>query len=214
MTEQKQPRSPFDRANTEIAEGLPDDFVARALTPRKRRMIDGYVRTGTYVGAAEASGYSQATCKKYIENDKAVRKAIGEMVDQAALISGVTLERVLQEYARLAFSDVGEIADLLKFDDDPDAALELLADLPADITAAISEISFSRKHETTNDDKEFVTGAFKVKFYDKKSALTDLGRMLSLFNDKLTIEDKSGFGDRLERALQKLEAATDGETDT
>ena len=194
MTEQQQTRSPFDRANTEIAEGLPDDFVARALTPRKRRMIDGYVRTGTYTGASEASGYTHATCKKYIETDPAVRKAIGEMVDQAALISGVTLERVLQEYARLAFSDVGEIADLLKFDDDPDVALELLADLPADITAAISEISFSRKSEDYGDCKHFVTGAFKVKFYDKKSALTDLGRMLSLFNDKLTIEDKSGSG--------------------
>ena len=38
--------------------------------------------------------------------------------------------------------------------------------------------------------------------------------MLSVFNDKLTIEDKSGFGDRLERAIQKIEGITNGDFDS
>lgn len=211
MTDEDQ-QNPIDRAKFDVHPDVSTRFTDRVLLPRKRRMISAYVREGTLAAAARASGYSRDKVKDLIENDQGVRKAIGEVVDQAAVISGVTLERVLQEYARLAFSDVGEIADLIKVADDPDAAMEVLADLPPEITAAISEISVTRSKKAT-DDGDVENGSFKVKLIDKKSALQDLGRMLSLFNDKLTIDDKSGFGDRLERAVAKIEGMTGGDGD-
>lgn len=206
--------NPIDRAKFDVHPDVDSRFTKRVLTPRLRRLVDAYVRTGSYADAARASGYSAQTAKKYITEDEGVRKAIGEIVDQAAILSGVTLERVLQEYARLAFVDMGELVDLLKVGDDPDEAIMVLSDLPADITAAISEITLNRSTKTDDEGREQVTGQLKVKLYDKKGALQDLGRMLSVFNDKLTIEDKSGFGDRLERAIQKIEGITNGDFDS
>jgi len=210
----KQPPSAFDRARTEVAPEVEERFAPRALTPRKRRMVDAYVRHGTYAAAARASGMAQPTVKKMILEDAAVRRAIGLLVDQAAAVTGITLERVLQEFGRLAFSDVGEVVDLLRAAaEDSDVALEHLASLPAEITAAISEVQITRKLESTKEGGEFVGGTMKLKFHDKKSALTDLGRMLSVFNDKLTIEDNTGFGDRLQRAIEKIEGMTGGAAD-
>lgn len=202
MDKPSTPPNAIDRANTEVAEDVERLFASGVLTPRKRRMIEAYVRHGTYTAASKASGYGPDTVKKYVTTDAAVRRAIGELVDQAALVTGITLERVLQEYGRLAFSDVGEVLELLQAHGDPDEALAVLADLPADVTAAISKIEISRK---MGGDGGFETGSFKVHFWDKKGALSDLGRMLSVFNDKLTIEDNSGFGERLQRALEKIE---------
>ena len=207
--QQKQPPSAFDRARTEVAPEVEERFAPRALTPRKRRMVQAYVQHGTYTAAARASGMAASTVKRMVEEDREVRRAIGQLVDQAAAVTGITLERVLQEFGRLAFSDIGEVVDLLRAAaEDSDVALEHLASLPAEVTAAISEVQITRKLEGTKDGGEFVGGTMKVKFHDKKSALTDLGRMLSVFNDKLTIEDNTGFGDRLKRAIEKIEGIT------
>tara|TARA_R100001086_G_scaffold15801_5_gene7856 strand:+ start:5589 stop:6239 length:651 start_codon:yes stop_codon:yes gene_type:complete len=201
----------IDRAKFDVHTDVDARFTKRVLLPRKRRMVDAYVRTGSYAEAARASGYGAATVKKYVETDKDVQKAIGEIVDQAAILSGVTLERVLQEYARLAFSDIGDFVDVIRAAGDSEAALELLAELPADQTAAIKSIKYERKHNA-DDSGEYVTGKLDLQFHDKKGALTDLGRVLSVFNDKLTIDDKSAFGERLERAIAKLDEMT-GDTD-
>lgn len=208
MTDSSQTPNAVDRAKFDIHPDVDAQFTVRVLTPRLRRMVEAYVREGSVAAAARASGYTPATVKKYIEDDASVRKAIGTIVDQAAILSGVTLERVLQEYARLAFSDVGDLIEVIQAAGDSDAALALLGDLPADVTAAISAIKYERKH-SADDAGEYITGKLELKFHDKKGALQDLGRMLSVFNDKLTIEDKSGFGDRLERAIQKIEGLTE-----
>ena len=208
--ERRAPPTVFDRVRATVAPEVESTFAPRAMTPRKRRMIVAYVEQGTYAAAAKASGMAAATVKKLIEADPSVRKAIGEMVDRAAAITGITLERVLEEYGRLAFSDIGELVDLLRAaGEDSDVALERLADLPADVTAAISHIKITRKLESTKDGQEFVGGSMDIKLHDKKSSLTDLARMLSAFNDKITIEDNSGFGDRLRRAVEKMEGLAD-----
>lgn len=208
--EQRTPRTPIDRAQFDIHPDVDTKFTNRVLTPRLRRMVDAYVREGTYAAAARASGYNQATVKKYIAEDSGVRKAIGEIVDQAAILSGVTLERVLQEYARLAFIDMGELVEVLQNANDPEAALVAFGNLPADITAAISEVNVEM---TKGSEDSPPIGKLKLKLYDKKGALQDLGRMLSVFNDKLTIEDNSGFGERLTRAIQKIESMNTEETE-
>jgi len=202
-------QTPIDRAQFDVHPDVDTRFTTRVLLPRKRRMVDAYVRTGSYTAAATASGYSAQTVKKYITTDKTVQRAIGEIVDQAAILSGVTLERVLQEYARLAFSDIGEFVDVIRAAGDSEAALEMLANMPADQTAAVKSLKYERKSEDA-EGGAYVTGKLDLTFHDKKGALTDLGRILSVFNDKLTIEDKTAFGERLASAVAKIEELTGG----
>ncbi len=186
--------SPFERATIETSDDLPTAYTDNVITPRKRRMIDGYVRTGTFEGAAAASGYTVARCTKLIKNDAQVKREITKLVEQASVVSAISLERVLQEYGRLAFSNSKKILEILaSAHGDSQRTLDLLKQLPSDDTAAISEINVA------------ANGAVRVKMFDKKSALTDLGRMWSMFNDTLTIDDNTGFGARLERAIEKME---------
>jgi phage terminase small subunit len=84
----------------------------------------------------------------------------------AAARLGITAERVLQEYARIAFADLRRVADW-----GPDGLLpkkpEALAD---DDAAAISEIT------------TVGTGSrhYRLKLYDKKAALDAIARHLGM----------------------------------
>ena len=91
---------------------------------------------------------------------------LDEIAERAARL-GVTPERVLQEYARIAFADLGKLADW-----GPDGlvlkAPERLGD--AD-TAVISEIIGAPGNKN-----------YRVKLYDKKAALDVLARHLGMFD--------------------------------
>jgi hypothetical protein len=88
-----------------------------------------------------------------------------EIFERAAGL-GVTSERVLQEYARIAFADLRRVADW-----GPDGLVlktpEALSDADA---AAISEITAGA-----------VSGSYRVKLYDKKAALDAIARHLGMF---------------------------------
>lgn len=89
-----------------------------------------------------------------------------EIAERAARL-GVTPERVLQEYARIAFADLRRVADW-----GPDGLVlktpEMLSDADA---AAISEITPTAG----------ASGSYRVKLYDKKAALDAIARHLGMF---------------------------------
>jgi Terminase small subunit len=89
-----------------------------------------------------------------------------EIVQRAARL-GITVERVLQEYARIAFADLRRVADW-----GPDG---LILKTPAALSdadaAAIAEIT------TTGSGSR----QYRVKLYDKKSALDAIARHLGMF---------------------------------
>lgn len=87
-----------------------------------------------------------------------------EILERAARL-GITPERVLQEYARIAFADLRRLGKR----GGKGFALKAPEDLQADDSAAISEIA------------ESGSGGFRVKLYDKKAALDAIARHLGLF---------------------------------
>ena len=100
---------------------------------------------------------------------------------------GITPERVLQEYARIAFADLRRVASWgadgieLKEPDD-------LADGDA---AAISEVVGSG-------------GTLRVKLYDKKAALDAIARHLGMFVRAPQRQDDDSPGDLAEDAREVL----------
>lgn len=89
-----------------------------------------------------------------------------EVAARAARL-GITAERVLEEYARIAFADLRHIVEWSK-----DGGLVVKA--PNDLTdadaAAISEIVAGA-----------AAGTYRVKLYDKKAALDAIARHLGMF---------------------------------
>ena len=93
-------------------------------------------------------------------------EADGDEIAERAARLGITAERVLQEYARIAFADLRRVVDW-----GPDGLVlktpEALSDADA---AAISEITAGAGSRN-----------YRVRLYDKKAALDAIARHLGMF---------------------------------
>ena len=112
-----------------------------------------------------------------------------EEVEARAARLGITADRVLVEYARIAFADLRHVVEwgpeglVLK----PPAALS-----EAD-AAAISEIAGGS-----------AAGTYRVRFYDKKAALDAIARYLGLFPAAARRREKDAPADPAEDAREVL----------
>lgn len=188
------------RTRIEVAHEVEERLGQGLLTPRRRRMVEAYVEHGTYAAAARASGYAQATVKRLLTEDPTCRAAARALVEQASSVAGVTLERVLHEYTKLAFSNAADFIEVLQ-EQDPDVALAEFRQLPESVTAAVHRVEVA--HEKRPDGS--VRGGVKLHLYDKRGALQDLGKVLAMFVDRIEVTDNSTFGQRLDKALAALE---------
>jgi len=123
-------------------------------------------------GKSKAEAYTLAGYAKSQSNpatlaaDPDVAQRIAEIRGLAAARAQVSADRVLAELARLGFSD---ITDAVKIERGK-VLVNDTNDMPADLRAAISEISEGRD-------------GVKVKFHDKVAALDKLGKHLGLWKD-------------------------------
>jgi phage terminase small subunit len=122
---------------------------ARASTKRRRRTT-----------ATSKAAPSKATPRKNNRNK------IEDVTTRAARL-GVTPERVLAEYSRIAFADVSH---LFKWEAGG-PKLKSAAEVEAGEMSAVSEIYQSGAGG----------GTLRVKMYDKKAALEAIGRHLGMF---------------------------------
>jgi phage terminase small subunit len=138
-----------------------------ALTPRQRRFVEEYLIDLDARAATRRAGYSprtKATPHNLLRNP-AVARAIGEAMAARAERTGITCERVLEEFARIAFADMRDLAEW-----GPQGAVVLDADaLSDDALAAIALIA-----EVSGDgDSEL-----HLERFDKLKALEALARIL------------------------------------
>lgn len=154
-----------------------------ALTPRQQRFVEEYLCDLNATQAAIRAGYSEraahVTGARLLRNAK-VSAAIAKGREEMSKRTEVTQERVLQEYARIAFAD---IRDLFVWDEDK-AAYVPSKELTADQAAAISAVEAETRHFTTEAGTE-TTIKLKLKTYDKKGALDSIARHLGMFVDKV-----------------------------
>lgn len=96
---------------------------------------------------------------------KSAQKALEDMNERAARL-GITPERVLEEYRRIAFANLSHIVHW------SDAGMQFKPDgeLDPDDVAAIAEIVESAKEGKP----------YRVKLYDKKAALDAIARYLGM----------------------------------
>lgn len=98
-----------------------------------------------------------------------------------------TVERVLREYGRIAFLDIGQAFQ-------PDGSLKPIHEIPEDIRRSIAGI------EVVNiGDGE--GKLHKIKILDKTKALQDLGKHLGMFIEKVEMKAEVDFGSTWEEFL-------------
>ena len=153
------------------------------MTPRQKRFVEEYLVDLNATQAAIRAGYSARSAghNAYaLLKRPEVKAGVARGRARLARSSKVSAERVIQEYAALAFSDLRQLADW-----GPDGVVPKAAGEISDEAArALAEVSDTRSRAGS--------GTVKVKLHDKKGALDALARHLGLFVERHEVTGKDG----------------------
>jgi len=145
-----------------------------ALTEQKKRFADRYFETLNGSQSAIYAGYSEATSRQIAHNllqEPEVEGYISELKAEYSEKSGISKQRVLDEYRKIAFSDVRNILTI-------DGGMRSIDEIDDDTAAAIAAIeSFD---EVSRVGEKLGTNR-KIKLHDKLRALEALSKHLGLF---------------------------------
>ena len=161
-----------------------------ALTPKQQRFVEEYLIDLNATQAALRAGYSEKTAHTIgWENlqKQEVGLAIQEAQAERSKRTEITQDRVLQELARVGFSDLrnvlsdkGAIIDVHDWDDDT--------------ARAISSVEVVRRQSGEYDENDNPIPEYVHKFraWDKVSALEKMGRHLGMFPTKVDHTSSDG----------------------
>jgi phage terminase small subunit len=148
------------------------------LTPKQERFCEEYLIDLNATQAAIRAGYSKKTAKEQaamLLTKLNIQSFIEKLKKLRSEKTNITVERVLQELARIAFFDPRKLYDA-------DGKLLNVKDLDTDTAAVIAsaKICVSEKGDKNDYVKEY-------RFADKKGALELIGKHLSMFTDKIDL---------------------------
>ncbi len=160
------------------------------LTDKQRRFVDEYLVDLNATQAAIRAEYSEKTAysqgQRLLKNVE-IQAAIQQRQKELSKKTSITQERVLLEYAKIAFfdprklfQDNGQPKDITTLDDDT--------------AGALAGLDVLEEYEGRGRDREFVGYTKKYKIADKLRALEALGKHLGLFDKDGGDEDDEGGG--------------------
>lgn len=162
----------------------------RKLTDKQARFVEEYLIDLNATQAAIRAGYSAKTADskaaQLVANSK-VSEAIQAGKEKFSHKLEISAERVLQEIAALAFSDLG---DVMRWGPDAeDTELYPSEELKPEHRRAVSSVKIrkmiikaSRGEEEDDPNVEESILSTEIKLYDKAKALDQLARHLGLFD--------------------------------
>jgi len=172
------------------------------LNDRQKRFVAEYLIDLNATQAAIRSGYSQKTANEQgarLLAKARIRQAVDEGQNRTLGKLEITRERVLEEIACLAYSD---IADYVREDGTID--WPLIKSLPRQKRVAIQKLIV----DTTGgsgDGKRKVVERTRFECASKIQALELLGRHLKLFTDKLEVATDGAVAERLAAGRKRLQ---------
>jgi phage terminase small subunit len=157
----------------------------RKLTARQARFVAEYLVDLNACQAAIRAGYSPKvaeTCGPRLLRNAQVADAISKAKEARTVRTEITQDRVLEELAALAFSDVTH------YSVDDAGRLTVADGAPPSSRRAISSI----KKRRIVDKDGGVTHEVEIKLWDKPGPLKLAGRHVGLFPDRVEITGKNG----------------------
>lgn len=168
MTDSNDPESPVLAVDTQRAEGI------RPLSVLQQKFVDEYLIDLNGSKAATRAGYSArsaATMASRLLSYPHIAAAIAEGIEARAARARVTVDRVIDEYARIAFSDMRRFVEW----GPGGVALKSSADMRHIDAACVAEVT---------ETKTATGGTVKFKLHDKRAALDALSKHLGLFVER------------------------------
>lgn len=154
----------------------------RKLTPKQAEFCQQYLIDLNGTQAAIRAGYSAHTANEQAARLLAkvsVGSHIRSLMEERSKRTQITQDRVLQELARVAFSDLRRAFR-------EDGTLKLPHEMDDDTAAALAGIDTNAVNVGGADDPTTLTTR-KIKVFGKTEALTLAMRHLGMLNDKLEV---------------------------
>lgn len=154
------------------------------LPAKHRRFVEEYVIDFNGTQAAIRAQFSKKSARSQASRlltKRNIQDAIRALTMKAAEKAELSVQRVTQEIARLAFYDIGDLYDA-------DGTPKPIHQLSPDLRAVIAGIEIHEEHEPGDGVKKpRVVITKKFKLVDKCAALLMGGRYLKMFTDKLAV---------------------------
>lgn len=155
------------------------------ITPKQKRFCDEYLISLNATQAAIKAGYSKKTAKELgykLVNKSSLAKYINERQELMQKKTDITQDKVLKEYAKIAFFDIRNLYT-------EDNTLKKIKDIDENSAGALASVESYEHHI----DGEVIGVTQKAKLHSKIAALDSLCRVLG-FNspDKHEVTGKDG----------------------
>lgn len=192
-----------------MRQGKPNKAM-QAVSERHLALVNEYFANGFNKRAAMRKvGYSDKSVEGYqhrLFNHPDVLAEIDRRRQSLTRKTDVTVERIKEEYAKIAFANLG---DLLEIADDGTATMDL-SGMTLDQRAAIQEFVIEEGKAIQGEEGNsvvLVKPKMRVKFHDKKAALDSLAKILGMFKDEVNVKGEVSLVDRIlagrKRALER-----------
>ena len=173
------------------------------LTEKQKRFADEYLidlnATRAYKMAypnIKNDETASVNGSRMLRNAK-VSVYVQQRIEERSARTEITQDRVLQEYARLAFFDPRKLFD-------GDGRPKDITALDDDTAAAVAGLEVQEVYEGVGVDREFVGYVKKYKIADKKGALDSVARHLGMFTDKVEHSGSIDTTGKLDAILERM----------
>jgi phage terminase small subunit len=158
------------------------------LTEKQKAFVAEYLVDLNATQAARRAGYSEKTAHVIAHENLSkpeIQSEIAKAQEERSIRTGITQDRVLQELARIGFSDLrkvmassGNLLEPQEWDDDtaPFIASMEIVTKPGGLNA---------------DGQREVEHVAKIKAWDKVSALEKMGKHLGMFTDRIDLSART-----------------------
>lgn len=148
------------------------------LNEKQKRFCEEYLIDLNATQAAIRAGYSAKTAMEQgyqLLHKTSVQQYLSKKQQEYQNETGITVKRVLEEYAKIAFSDIRKFYTV-------DGSLKSIHELDDDAAGALAGVEVYEEKISDDDSEDVIAGTTKkIKTYDKVKALDSLGRHLGLF---------------------------------
>lgn len=153
------------------------------LTSKQQLFVREYLVDLNATQAAIRAGYSKKTAGaiggENLEKPE-IAAAIQSAMDKRSQRTEITADNVLRELAKIGFGDVRKLFN-------ENGSLLPVNELDDNTAACLSSVEITTRKVRGGEDDE-TEEVSKVRMWDKRAALVDLGRHLKLFTDKIEHE--------------------------
>lgn len=166
------------------------DIKKNGLNLRQQRFIMEYLVDGIGAQAVIRAGYSavgaSATAARLLAIP-AINSRIAQRLSKSPVAAALSVDRVEQEIARLAFSDPRKLYA-------PDGSLLPVTELDDDTAASVASV------ETKTAKR---TKTAKIKLWSKTEALTLAARRLGMLQDRMVVSGQITLGMMVDASMGK-----------